>query len=287
MCDNDGVNSASRSMFTAERLVLKYRRFFRIAVPTIVAADTVRSVLVVAKLAQDRLRVSRRFIALKRRVPTASWRSTQRARLHPLLHPKLTYSCRRLINSQEWDEEQQYELFDNTKDILKRVVVSCHAKERDFWPKAISNAAGVLGRDNFKVDNPLMSTDKAQEESTLFQGGAGAEERCAQRPGPLVIEYVTWGEVWSHASQTIMHTIHCSMSNALFHGGQLSLVKAGSTLCEAADAVGERCRQKFPWPQCTLSRRSALRWSIIFHAVSWPSNFGKARPPLELDLTAY
>lgn len=69
MCDNDGVNSASRSMFTAERLVLKYRRFFRIAVPTIVAADTVRSVLVVAKLAQDRLRVRRRFYcALKRRV---------------------------------------------------------------------------------------------------------------------------------------------------------------------------------------------------------------------------
>ena len=178
-------------------------------------------------------------------------------------------------------------MFDNTKDILKRVVVSCHAQERDFWPKEISNAAGVLRRDNCKVDNPLMSTDKSHEESTMVQVDGGSEERCAQRRGPLVIEYVTWGEVWSHASQAIMHALHCSMSNVLFHGGQLSLVKAGSTLCEAADAVGERCRQKFPWPQCTLSRRSALRWSIIFHAVSWPDNSGKARPPLELDLTAY
>lgn len=181
--------------------------------------------------------------------------------------------------------------------------MSCQAKERDFWPKEISKAVGVSTGISTH-NNPKKYIIKSPEETVAGQSASPPASRSDKQeviiegsrgPGPFVIEYVTWGDVWSHASQTIVHAIHCSMTNVLYQGGRLSLVKAGGSFCQqwsdcmlnASDAVNEWCRAKIPWPQCTLSRRSALRWSIDYQGVSWPNALTKAQPPLELDLTAY
>ena len=197
---------------------------------------------------------------------------------------------------QEIEQEQQAEMVATTTVLFKQVATRCQVKDGgDFWPTAISRAAGTwpmsplpatsttdapsTHQTKFDIleellrprtttttpplisehqNNPRiedLSENQDYSQPTATATALAASSTPSSSPSPPVI-YITWTDAWSHIAHNLQQTVHMVASTVEERSGESPL------LCAA--------REQQQWlTEATLntvdSTREWFRGSIV-----WP-----------------
>ena len=221
------------------------------------------------------------------------------------------------------EEEDHAELVASTSAILKRVSSRCQAKDGDFWPSAITRAAGIIPTsptsselsvphmdilEELLRSAPLPAITEAativEEDQTvaLFAettphsaSTSPTQQQSALPAGPPVI-YITWDYVFHHTLQTLVQTVHMVAASVDERSEDSTLRRAASenrqwlqeVALGGADTAREWCRGAIRWPSVVLRRKSALRYQIEWQGTTFPvrSTLGsQLLAPLEVKLS--
>ncbi|KAL4421616.1 hypothetical protein ABPG75_010907 [Micractinium tetrahymenae] len=150
----------------------------------------------------------------------------------------------------------------------------------------------------------LRHEQQAAEAAAAPHGVTAAAKAAAQARATLVV--VTLGEALSHVASELAAlglpwttlqspppgVVHVTLSDVARILAATPPARAAASrrerlcarLAAAADVAAESARSALPWPQLELSRRSALRYAVQWHGVSWPQ---APSEPLERELSLY
>lgn len=232
-----------------------------------------------------------------------------------VVHPHKSDSRHALIfflsvPMQEWEEDRRAELLCTMRETMKRVVIRCHAKDAEFWPPAVSRAAGFaqlppghssLDDDHFglldaqpkvgEVNVVKQKMDVCDEAACPRDAESSAAGRALASQHPMslntasstqrsaaTVEYITWSDAWEHVTQSLYQAIHLMSSAITTRSIGLPWVQAvleygfwmGREATTQADAIRDRCRESLPWPEMQMRRCSALRCAVDWHGFSRP-----------------